>query len=227
MPNMKFDQIDQGESGSHTRDAISRIVSHDARFLVLGSVRREEEPLIEKIVMSILNGQPETVIGIFPRHLHRLGHWKKALQRMPVLWVLRSDLESKVPSGTVILWDTFGELAMAYGHSSATFVGGSLAPLGGQNFLEAVLCGAVPVVGPSWDDFAWVGREILDQGLVRQAADWKEATALLLKDLRDPKLHEAVRAEGLKYINDHQGGTSQAWRVIERFLNKPSSETLK
>jgi 3-deoxy-D-manno-octulosonic-acid transferase len=226
MPNMKFDRIGEGERGPCAPDPVSRILPYNAPFVVLGSVRREEEPLVAKIVMSILNKQPETIIGVFPKHLYRLGHWRRTLQRMPVRWVLRSSLEAKVPKGTVILWDIFGELATAYGHSNATFVGGSLVPLGGQNFLEAVLCGVVPVIGPWWDDFAWIGREILDQGLVRQAANWMEVTALLLEDLRDPKPYETVRADGLKYVNDHQGGTSQAWRVIEHFLNKPSRETL-
>ena len=32
----------------------------DASFIVLGSIREEEEPLVEKIILDILKRKPET-----------------------------------------------------------------------------------------------------------------------------------------------------------------------
>ncbi len=219
MPNIKFDRIGSVESTTFTKNPLKNIIPLEKSFLVLGSVRYEEEHLIEKIIADILHRQPEIVIGLFPRHIHRIKHWKNTLNRMAIPWVLRSETRQIVSYGTVVLWDTFGELSFAYKISKAAFIGGSLAPLGGQNFLEAVTCGIVPVIGPSWENFAWVGSEIIDLGLVKIAADWKEVTDALAKGIANPPPHETVQKLAFEYLKDHQGGTEIACLLIHQFIN--------
>jgi 3-deoxy-D-manno-octulosonic-acid transferase len=219
MPNMKFDRLSRTEPEPFTRNPLEKILRPGRPFVVLGSVRREEESFVERIILDIHRRQPKAVIGLFPRHMHRIKYWGKALDRLAISWTLRSEATKQAPGGTVILWDTFGELTLAYKLSRAAFVGGSLAPLGGQNFLEALTCGVVPVIGPSWENFAWVGREILDEGLVRNAADWKEVVDLLVENMEKSSSHEEVRGAALKYVKDRQGGTMRACRLIAEFLN--------
>jgi 3-deoxy-D-manno-octulosonic-acid transferase len=219
MPNMKFDRLGGTEPAPQTRNPLEKILQPGTPLLVLGSVRREEERVVERIILDIHYRQPKTIIALFPRHMHRIKHWKKALDRLAIPWVFRSKTERHVPFGTVILWDTFGELTLAYKLSNAAFVGGSLAPLGGQNFLEALTCGVIPVIGPSWENFAWVGSKIVQQDLVRRAADWKEVADLLVEDIEKSPSHEKVREEALKYVKDRQGGTIRACRLIAEFLD--------
>jgi 3-deoxy-D-manno-octulosonic-acid transferase len=219
MPNMKFDRIGLTQGMPYTKNPLEGIFRPDTPLLVLGSVRREEEPVVEKIVVDIHRRLPETIIGLFPRHMHRIKYWKKVLDRLAIPWTLRSKIQKHVPHGTVILWDTFGELPLAYELSKAAFVGGSLAPLGGQNFLEALTCGVVPVIGPSWENFAWVGQEIVEQGLVRNATNWKEVTDILVETMEKSPSYEKVRETALRYVKDRQGGTTLACRLVAEFLN--------
>ena len=219
MPNMKFDRFGRTEAVPRPRNPLAKILRPGTPLLVLGSVRREEEPVVEKIILDIQRRRPKAVIGLFPRHMHRIKYWKKALERLAIPWRLRSKTEDHVPFGTVVLWDTFGELPLAYELSRAAFVGGSLAPLGGQNFLEALTSGVVPVIGPSWENFAWVGREIVEQGLVRNATDWKEVADILVEAVKKSPSHEQVREAALGYVKDRQGGTTRACRLIAEFLN--------
>ncbi|MBW1770007.1 MAG: 3-deoxy-D-manno-octulosonic acid transferase [Deltaproteobacteria bacterium] len=219
MPNMKFDRIGLTQGMPYTKNPLEGILRPDTPLLVLGSVRREEEPVVEKIVVDIHRRLPETIIGLFPRHMHRIKYWKKVLDRLAIPWTLRSKIQKHVPHGTVILWDTFGELPLAYELSKAAFVGGSLAPLGGQNFLEALTCGVVPVIGPSWENFAWVGQEIVEQGLVRNATNWKEVTDILVETMEKSPSYEKVRETALRYVEDRQGGTTLACRLVAEFLN--------
>ena len=65
-----------------------------------------------------------------------------------------------------ILWDTFGELNLLYALADTAFVGGSLAPLGGQNFLEPLAQGTPTIIGPSWSNFSWVGDELFTQKIL-------------------------------------------------------------
>lgn len=218
MPNMKFDRIGDIGSELHQTTPLGDIFSTETPLLVLGSVRREEESSVRKIILDVHRRLPRAVIGLFPRHMHRIKNWKRMLNRLQIPWILRSESKKQVPSGTVVLWDTLGELTPAYERSEAAFVGGSLAPLGGQNFLEALACGIVPVIGPSWENFAWVGREIVQKGLVRIASDWRQAADILVENMKRPQPRLQVRREILKYVKARQGGTVRACRLIEEFL---------
>lgn len=218
MQNIKFDRINQTEPETSSKNPLKQIFQPDTPFLVLGSIRREEESFVKRIIVDIYQKQPETVIGLFPRHMHRIKYWKEALERLSIPWELRSKTKKHVHYGTILLWDTFGELTFAYGLAKAAFVGGSLVPLGGQNFLEALTTGIIPVIGPYWENFAWVGREIIDHGLLREAADWREVSAILVENIKRPQSRKKVCKEALKYIKDRQGGTTRACHIINHFL---------
>jgi 3-deoxy-D-manno-octulosonic-acid transferase len=129
-------------------------------------------------------------------------------------YTLRSKTERQISAGNVILWDTFGELLPAYRLAESAFVGGSLAPLGGQNFLEALVSGVIPIIGPWWDNFAWVGQEIIESGLLRVTGDWKQVAELLLKDLAGPPSRKDVINAALQFIEARRGGTEEACRRI-------------
>ena len=220
MSNIKFDNIGNINHGLEAEKDLGKIMRSGTPFLVLGSTRREEEPVVEKIILDIRRRRPHTVIGLFPRHMHRLAYWKEALDRIAIPWMLRSQIEKQVPEGTVILWDIFGELSSAYKLSKGAFVGGSLAPLGGQNFLEPLTCGVIPVIGPSWENFAWVGQKIVEQGLVHVATDWKEVSNFLVKSIEKTTPREKVCKAAFMYVKDRQGGTAKACSLIEKLLNE-------
>ena len=218
MPNIKFDGVDNLDDRAGANNPLEKIIQPGTPFLVLGSVRKEEERLIEKIIVDILDRCPKTIIGLFPRHMHRMAHWMETLDRMAISWTTRSKMNAHAHNGTLILWDTFGELSSAYRLAKGAFVGGSLAPLGGQNFLEPLMCGITPVIGPSWENFAWTGREIVENGLVKVAANWLEVVNFLVENLEKPFPHENVRKAALRYLKDRQGGTAKACRLIVEHL---------
>jgi 3-deoxy-D-manno-octulosonic-acid transferase len=224
MPNIKFDRLGYTESLSDTSDTLELIIAPGTYLIILGSVRQEEEPAVEKIILDIRRRQPVTVIGLFPRHLQRIKYWKNALDNLSIPFILRSSAKAHVQPGTIILWDTFGELNFAYRHSKAAFVGGSLAPLGGQNFLEALTSGIIPVIGPYWENFYWVGNEIIKHGLVRIASDWREVADILIENTKKPSSYEDVLNKALTYLKKRQGGTTQACNIITEILNKKYKE---
>ena len=220
MPNIKFDRFGGDETAYRSENHLEKIITRDTPFIVLGSVREKEEHLIEKIILDILKRKPETVIGLFPRHMHRIKHWSDALGRMNIKWALRTNMSKPAVKGSVILWDTFGELVHAYKYAGAAFSGGSLAPLGGQNFLEALNCGVIPVTGPFLDNFSWVGREIVEEGLLRVAKDWQDASNALIEHISNPPAREKIINAADRYVKSRQGGAAFACSVIEDLLRK-------
>jgi 3-deoxy-D-manno-octulosonic-acid transferase len=218
MANIKFDRMAPLRSVSDDHTAIESILPRDIAFVVFASVRHEEESEVTKTLLEITSNRPQIVMGVFPRHIQRVKFWQDGLTKLGIRWVLRSAVSNPVSAGTVILWDTFGELMSAYRLAQSAFVGGSLAPLGGQNFLEALISGVIPVIGPSWENFAWVGQGVVDTGLLRVADDWRQTAAFILQDLDTPRPRAPVTARAYQFIKARQGGTDQACRQIESIL---------
>ena len=98
-------------------------------------------------------------------------------------------------------------------------MGGTLAPLGGQNFLEPLTHGLVPVIGPSFETFDWVGEDLFAQGLVRVANDWRAAAAILVELMASPPSKAVIKKALGDYLREHQGGTAIAVAAIEALLS--------
>ncbi len=221
MPNIKFDRIGDAIDFDTGSAQIKNFLPPDAPFIALGSIRRQEEAPVTHIITEVFRKHKNTVLGLFPRHLHRINAWQEILNRLGIRWYLRSTTETRIPQGSVILWDTVGELNAAYRFSTAAFVGGSLAPLGGQNFLESLVCGIIPVIGPSWENFAWVGEEIVASGLLSVAEDWKDVARRLTKNIDNPISRQQVVERTQAYIRGRQGGAELACRHIIDMLERP------
>jgi len=226
MANIKFDRMAPAKSINDDHRKLESIIPAGLPFVVLASVRQEEESQVKQMLHHIAGHQPRTVIGLFPRHIQRIQFWQNALTRLGLRWVLRSAVADPVPAGTIIVWDTFGELMPAYRLAQSAFVGGSLAPLGGQNFLESLISGVIPVIGSSWENFAWVGRDIIDAGLLRVAVDWRQAAAYILQDMDAPRPRAAVVEAAHRFFEMRRGGTAHASRQIEALLFEKTAKTI-
>ena len=80
------------------------------------------------------------------------------------------------------------------------------------------MCGIIPVIGPSWENFIWVGTEIIDSGLLKVAGSWQEAAALLLKDMESPAPRNEIIHQSLEYIKERQGGAEKACHAIAALM---------
>ncbi len=218
MNNIKFDQWAR-QVGKIDADPLKRYFKPDRPLAVFGSIRQEEENAVQQMVARVRSRVPEAVVAIFPRHMRRLESWRNYLKHHHFPWCDRSHLDGIASPGHIILWDTFGELRDAYQLATSAFVGGSLAPLGGQNFLEPLGCGVTPVIGPSWHNFAWVGEQIFKDKLVYRATGWESAADYIVGILKNPVSRTDIFERVGQYAGRYTGGTRQACQVIESYLN--------
>jgi 3-deoxy-D-manno-octulosonic-acid transferase len=218
MYNIKFDRLFDQYQALQPKAGFDPTHFNKNTFILLASVRKEEEIHVERLLCRLLRKLPHITIAVFPRHMDRLAHWKHILNRVTDHWQLRSQISKPISDGTVVLWDVFGELTTACSFASAVFVGGSLAPVGGQNFLEPLYFGLVPVMGPSWENFQWVGHDIIMQNLLRIEPDWMHVADALIEQITNPLSVNFVKKAAADYIKKRRGGTDQACRVIESHL---------
>ncbi|MDL2285209.1 3-deoxy-D-manno-octulosonic acid transferase [Desulfovibrio sp. OttesenSCG-928-F07] len=213
MPNIKFDSI---KIKTETKNPLRHLaIDRNVPIITLASVREEEEDELKRLVPDLLANAPQSCVVVAPRHMHRLNAWQTYLKNLN--YSLRSQTDVMY-RGQVVLWDTFGELQDLYGISSAAFVGGSLKPLGGQNFLEPLSYGIIPCIGPSWSNFYWVGEELFTLGLVKQVRDSSELAAAILQQLSAPQSRRKVQSKLAAYLKTKQGGARMAVNYIKESL---------
>ena len=78
-----------------------------------------------------------------------------------------------------VLWlgDSMGEMPLYYGMADIVLMGGSFAPLGGQNLIEACACGCPVLLGPHTFNFAQASAQAIAAGAALRCADITQAIA--------------------------------------------------
>jgi len=248
-PNIKFDRaqaatIKNKPSQKSQQTPLSPLLP-DVPIILLASVREEEEAALIPIIRALyeeqshtlIEGQPRALIIIAPRHMHRVAAWQALCGDCPNL-VLRSSLSPENPAqqGSVIIWDSFGELHYLYSHSHAVFVGGSLAKLGGQNILEPLAAGIIPCTGPHLSNFLWAldlesDQSLPDAGLITLCPDAEGVHTALKHALEQAKTPEsdrhAIQERFATWLTPRLGGTQRNAQLLHSLLkaNTDTTET--
>jgi 3-deoxy-D-manno-octulosonic-acid transferase len=237
VPNIKFDQAVPAAPSSDPcaalPDGVHRLLDPDGRpLLLLASVREEEEAVLCGALVALLkaDGLPPARLVVAPRHMHRVDAWMEHLRGMGLAPALRSSLQPAPGDGkglSVIIWDAFGELQALYRAADAVFVGGGLAPLGGQNFLEALSAGLAPYTGPHIGNFAWAlggteGHRLEDMGLLTVVPDATALWTCLADEARRGPLPErernALRERFEVWLAPRRGGARLQAEILLRML---------
>ena len=219
MDNIKFDRMEPQTSGLREHP-LKKFLPIEKKVVLLGSVRKEEEGVLCTVVEQLRRERPDVVVCVCPKHIERASVWLELLSQKKISAIKRSDVNGQLGCDSVVVWDTFGELAQSYGLADTAFVGGSLVDLGGQNFLEPLAFGVRPVIGPYWSDFAWVGRNVIEKELVVEVATGEELLAALLAELDYGVSKKEIIARSQHYFAAHKGGSKAICKQIVSRLKK-------
>ena len=110
------------------------------------------------------------------------------------------------------------EMFFYYAACDVAIVGGSFKPLGGQNLIEALACGAPVVTGPHMFNFAEVARLGREAGAVVQVGDPAEALREALALLADPARRARMSAIGRELCEAHRGAADRHLQACLRLL---------
>ena len=217
IPNIKFDRIpiEDQTPGPNPLSGVK-----ERTLYMLASVRQEEEPQVAAMCRALLNQDKTALIAWFPRHMERVPPLIKNLSEQKLSAIKRSQGPHIPPSTSIIIWDTFGEMGDFFHHAHAAFVGGSFAPLGGQNMLEPLACGLIPIMGPSYDNFAWAAEELLSENLLILAETPKEGARRLIMQAQNASHKKDHQSRFKTLIAAQRGGTQATISLIEKHLPK-------
>jgi 3-deoxy-D-manno-octulosonic-acid transferase len=150
--NTKFDALlprpVDGAATAALRAALG--LPEKARVLIAGSTHEGEEGPVIVVFRRLLQDHPDLRLVIAPRYIERA----EKLLALAQAEGLSARLRSRPPGGErVVILDTIGELAAAYGVATVVFVGGSFTQRGGQNILEPATQGKPVLFGPNMGNF--------------------------------------------------------------------------
>ena len=121
---------------------------------LVSSTHSDEEAKIGRYLKELSAKHEGLLTIIAPRHPTRGGEIRDILQdKYQLKTALRSANEKIQPETEVYIADTIGEMGIWYELCPIVFIGGSLIPHGGQNFMEPSRCRDAVIVGPHMHNF--------------------------------------------------------------------------
>jgi 3-deoxy-D-manno-octulosonic-acid transferase len=203
--NLKFDIVlrpDLLERGRRWKAQLGRPV-------VLAAVTREGE---EAALLEAWQASPRgaALLVIVPRHPQRFDEVAALVTTRGLRLARRSGFAADAPAAgdrTADVWlgDSLGEMPAWYALADVALLGGSFAPLGGQNLIEAAACGCPLLMGPHTFNFAQAAELALEAGAARRVAGLEAAVAQALPLLHDADARAALSAAGRSFASAHRG----------------------
>ncbi len=140
-----------------------------------------------------------------PRHPQRFNE-VEALVRQHGLRVSRRSgwddaaggpvADADAQQADVWLGDSLGEMALYFAMSDVALLGGSFAPLGGQNLIEAAACGCPVVMGPHTFNFTEAAELAVEAGAARRVVDMEQGVRAARKLMDRPDARAAAARRG-------------------------------
>ena len=186
-------------------------------ILIIASTHHNEEEQLLPLIRHWQTVTSDLLTLIVPRHPERFDDVADLLQQNGVSFTRYA--EQRTGSESVILVDAMGILTKLYTIADLVFIGGSLAPIGGHNPLEAAVCGRGVVTGPHVQNFRAVMADMQKQGaaiVVQDSAELKRAISRLLQK---PDELTQLHGEATLFMQNQHQVLDAMWQEIEPFLN--------
>lgn len=136
-------------------------------------------------------------------------------------WTAGPDLNHQDDVDTIWLGDSIGEMALYYGLSDVAFLGGSFAPLGGQNLIESTACGCPVIMGPHTFNFAEAAQLAEEAGAAIRAEGIAQAVTTALQLVRSGPDENAHIQACVSFSQAHRGAAERTAQALQPHLSKP------
>ncbi|MEO8299699.1 MAG: 3-deoxy-D-manno-octulosonic acid transferase [Burkholderiales bacterium] len=199
------------------------------RPVVLAAVWRdgEDQPLLDAWrAMLLERGQrgegaepsKRPLLVIVPRHPQRFDEVAALIQAAGFSLARRSAWGEHQPDAAaqaadVWLGDSMREMPAYYALADVVLLGGSFAPLGGQNLIEPAACGRVVVMGPHTFNFAEAAALAETAGAARRVADLPAAVLEALRLLTSPE-RAALQQAATTFAGAHRGAAERLAQAV-------------
>ncbi|MDO3387879.1 lipid IV(A) 3-deoxy-D-manno-octulosonic acid transferase [Gilvimarinus sp. SDUM040013] len=189
-------------------------------WLVASTHPGEDEIVLDTLARlrkrGIASGQ--LLLVLVPRHPERFDQVAQMARRAGFEIERRTSGTAPGIATDVLLGDTMGELQLMYGASDFVFMGGSLAPVGGHNFIEAALWAKPLLSGPHLFNFSGVSAMLREAEALRVVEGAESLTAELVGLIGDDTRAQSMGAAALNVAEANRGALDKTLKMIESLV---------
>jgi 3-deoxy-D-manno-octulosonic-acid transferase len=217
--NIKFDvdppaaRIEQGRS-------LRRRLGAKRPVWIAVSTHPGEEAAALEAHQRVLARFPDAALILVPRHPQRFGEILRSLQSGGLRVCARSTLadagaDDDLAEVQILFGDSMGEMFMYLAAADLSFVGGSLATIGGHNVLEPAAVGVPVLFGPHMSNFLAARALLLEAGAAEEIADADGLASTVVRLLGDAGKREAMGRAGETAVMANRGAKQRLLDLIE------------
>jgi len=192
----------------------------DRGVVVAASTREGEEAMLLTAWRGIASSRP--LLVVVPRHPQRFEAVAELIAAAGFALSRRSgwagdERPAAAADADVWLGDSMLEMPAWYALADVALLGGSFAPLGGQNLIEAAACGCPVVMGPHTFNFSDAAELALAAGAATRVADMTTgvAAAVALASASSAPMRDERSHLALAFANAHRGAAARmATRIL-------------
>ncbi len=228
--SIKFDGVEMDPANRGTQSLRALLDIHpQERVLVIGSTQAPEEKIGLEVWMRLRTEFSNLRLVLVPRHPERFEEVAALVRKagLPLRRRTRQQVEGGTGERPVVLLDTVGELAAAWGLADVAFVGGSLTrKRGGQNMIEPAAYGAAVLFGPFTRNFRSIVESLLSRGAARVVRNKSELYTELHELLINPARQRRMGLAARSVVLSGQGATARTVDCLVPLL-PPQRRTLR
>lgn len=160
----------------------------DRPVFLLSSTHNDEEERFALYLPWFKDNVDRVLTIVVPRHPNRGDDIVRMYRCRHFNVAQRSREEDITPETDIYVADTIGEMGLWYALSAISFIGGSLIPHGGQNFMEAARDKNAVLVGPNMQNFVEMMNRARFYDAVYQVDSAEDAVEEAITLFRDENL---------------------------------------
>ena len=230
MGNLKYDatpdaaQLEQGRAWRRAPPSRPIVMFASSRegeeLLLIKKILQEKAAALDKICdIAAKNIAIDSVQWlIVPRHPQRFDAVSALCQAHGLSVSRRSAWGAAPEVADIWLGDSLGEMALYFGLADVALLGGSFAPLGGQNLIEAAACGCAVVMGPHTFNFADAATLAEAAGAAFTQPDLAQAVDYALALVHSPHRLAQARQSALQLSTAHRGAAQATAQALCKLL---------
>ena len=203
--SFKFDSISLSNGKKENKD------NKEKKLIICASTHEPEEKILVEAFEML--SDDNIILVLAPRHPERVSKIFKELKNSGLHPSLFSKNEFKIDySNKINLIDEIGHLEDLFSLGDIAFIGGSLIPRGGQNFLEAVKFSLPISSGKSFYNFQEIAEDLISMEILQVANSAQEIKDIWKKQLSFPS--DKILEKTEDYLRERQGASSRAFEFL-------------
>ena len=208
--NLKFD-IPLSEDLGVRANSLRRSWGHRPVW-VAGSTREGEESIILAAHQKLKLSRPDALLVLAPRHPERSSAVIKLVSQAG-LSARTLDEDIKADTDVVVV-DRIGQLMPCYAAARATFVGGSLVPIGGHNLLEPATLGKAVIAGPHLHEQTESASALEGAGGLLKVANETELAETVARLWQQPEYALQIGRAALGVVEAGRGSLRRTLKIL-------------